>query len=138
MPDTVPKQPLKKCSIQVTTNRLPKRIELGKNRSDSKNGNVNERLNQFSPMVCRATTGTAIRGLPLKNPRPMDAADEAGHPKGQTMNMECSLYRRPGKPQRAMAEIRRMLLQKISGQIEKEGLPGALMESSSVRRRVNK
>jgi hypothetical protein len=62
MPDTVPKQPLKKCSIQVTTNRLPKRIELGKNRSDSKNGNVNERLKQFSPMVCRAITGTDMSG----------------------------------------------------------------------------
>ncbi len=83
-------------------------------------------------------SGTAIRGLPLNNPRPMDAAAGTGHPKGQTMNMEYSLYRRRGKPQRAMAEIRRMLLQKISGQTEKEGLPAALMKSSSVRRRVNK
>jgi hypothetical protein len=32
-------------------------------------------------------------------------------------------YKRRGKPQRAMAEIRRMLLQKISGQITKSPLP---------------
>jgi hypothetical protein len=45
---------------------------------------------------------------------------------------ERSSYKRRGKPQRAMAEIRRMLLQKISGQIEKEALPAAVMKKSPI------
>jgi hypothetical protein len=51
---------------------------------------------------------------------------------------ERSLYRRRGKPQRAMAEIRRMLLQKILDQIEKEQLPAALAKELPAGRRINK
>ena len=59
MPDTVPKRPFKKCSIQVTTKRLPKRLELSENRPDSKHGNVNERLKQFLSAVRHAPTSVA-------------------------------------------------------------------------------
>jgi hypothetical protein len=49
------------------------------------------------------------------------------------MKTEISFCRRRGKPERAMAEIRRMLLQKISDQIKKEQLPAALMKESPGR-----
>lgn len=42
---------------------------------------------------------------------------------GKIMKTESSLYKRRGKPERAMAEIRRTLLRKISTQIAREGLP---------------
>jgi hypothetical protein len=45
---------------------------------------------------------------------------------------ERSSYKRRGKPQRAMAEIRRMLLQRISGQIEKEALPASARTNISL------
>jgi hypothetical protein len=51
---------------------------------------------------------------------------------------EHSLNKRRGKPQRAMAEIRRMLLQRILDQSEKERLPAVLMKESPARRRINK
>ncbi len=64
MRNTVPKQSLKKCSIQVTINRLPKGLGLDENRFDSRNGKVNERLNQFSSVVRHAATGTVMSREP--------------------------------------------------------------------------
>ncbi len=54
------------------------------------------------------------------------------------MENERTLYRKHGKPERAMAEIRRMLLQKITDRIKKERLSAASVKESASGRRIMK
>jgi hypothetical protein len=50
----------------------------------------------------------------------------------QLNEADCTFYQRPGRPERAMAEIRRMLLQKISDQIQKERSSAASLKKPLV------
>jgi hypothetical protein len=52
------------------------------------------------------------------------------------MKAECSKYRRRGKPERLMAEIRRMLLRRISARIEKERAKADLLKESAPPQRI--
>jgi len=77
------------------------------------------------------------RRPPLKNPKPTGATAGAGDYDGQTMNTEISHYRRRGKPERAMAEIRRMLLRKIFARLEKERETADLLKESTQPERIS-
>jgi transaldolase len=50
---------------------------------------------------------------------------------------EPSLYRKRGKPERAMAEIRRALLRKISARLKKERAAHVLTKDSDLWPRIN-
>jgi hypothetical protein len=55
----------------------------------------------------------------------------------QRVEADGSLYRQRGKPQRAMAEIRRMLLRKISARLKKERAARVLTKDSDFWPRIN-
>lgn len=54
-----------------------------------------------------------------------------------TMRICSTLYRRRGKPERAMAEIRRMLLRKISARLEKKRGAADLLKESAPPKRIS-
>jgi hypothetical protein len=53
------------------------------------------------------------------------------------MKICSTLYRRRGKPERVMAEIRRMLLRRISARLEKERETADLLKESAPPKRIS-
>jgi hypothetical protein len=54
----------------------------------------------------------------------------------QRAEADGSLYRRRGKPERVMAEIRREILRKISARLKKERAAHVLMKDSDLWQRI--
>jgi hypothetical protein len=85
-----------------------------------------------------ARSGVGVHGLPLKAPKGQTRPAGTGDGKGESVKTKLSLYRQRGKPERAMAEIRREILRKIRVQMEREQLLAALTKNQAATSEPNR